>query len=85
MAGEQIVGCWGVWGVWGVWVAVAVLSPLFVMLLLLKVSGVPLLEKSADEKWGEELEYQVRFGHLLDHVPIPFNPTKSVSKSPDPH
>ena len=37
----------------------AVASPLFVMVLLLYVSGVPMLEKSADERWGDDLEYQV--------------------------
>eukprot|EP00976_Prorocentrum_cordatum_P061034 1176137-Prorocentrum_minimum.AAC.3 len=28
--------------------------------LLMFVSGVPMLEKSADERWGNDLEYQVR-------------------------
>jgi len=67
---------------WGVYVtslgsltsyqpAVAVLSPLFVMLLLLKVSGVPLLEKSADEKWGEELEYQAYKANSRELLPLP--------------
>ena len=30
----------------------AMCSPLFVTLLLTKVSGIPILEKSADERWG---------------------------------
>jgi len=30
----------------------ALLSPLFVTLLITQVSGVPLLEKAADERWG---------------------------------
>ena len=34
-------------------------SPVFVMALLLFVSGVPLLEASADKKWGDDPEYQV--------------------------
>jgi steroid 5-alpha reductase family enzyme len=34
------------------WTWVALISPLFVTLLLTRVSGVPLLEKKADEKWG---------------------------------
>lgn len=37
---------------------VAILSPLFVIFLLTRVSGIPLLEKSADEKWGKEPAYQ---------------------------
>lgn len=35
-----------------------VLSPLFVYFLLNYVSGVPLLEKTADERWGGEAAYQ---------------------------
>ncbi len=34
------------------------ISPFFVTFLLLKVSGVPILEKQADEKWGGDLEYE---------------------------
>ena len=35
------------------------LSPVFVVLLLTRVSGVPLLEKRADEKWGGQKDYEV--------------------------
>lgn len=34
------------------------LSPLFVCWLLLKVSGIPMLEQRADEKWGGEADYE---------------------------
>ncbi|MEN8721122.1 MAG: DUF1295 domain-containing protein [Oceanococcaceae bacterium] len=34
------------------------ISPLFVAFLLIKVSGIPLLEKRADEKWGGQAEYE---------------------------
>jgi steroid 5-alpha reductase family enzyme len=37
---------------------VALLSPLYIAVLLLFVSGVPLLEKSADKKWGHVKAYQ---------------------------
>lgn len=37
---------------------VAWISPLFVTILLTKVSGVPLLEKSADQRWGGQPEYE---------------------------
>lgn len=37
---------------------VGLLSPLYIIGLLLFVSGVPILEKSADQKWGSKLEYQ---------------------------
>lgn len=33
------------------------ISPLFVFFLLTKVSGVPMLEKRADERWGNQTEY----------------------------
>ena len=34
------------------------LSPVFVSYLLIKVSGIPLLESSADKRFGEEPAYQ---------------------------
>lgn len=40
------------------WQYVALLSPVFVTLLLARVSGVPLLEKRAQEKWGDDPAYQ---------------------------
>lgn len=40
------------------WTWVALISPLFVTLLLTRVSGVPLLEKKADKKWGGQEEYE---------------------------
>lgn len=40
------------------WQWVALISPVFVTLLLTRVSGVPLLEKKADLKWGGQAEYE---------------------------
>ena len=40
------------------WQWVALISPLFVTLLLTKVSGIPLLEKKADAKWGGQEDYE---------------------------
>jgi steroid 5-alpha reductase family enzyme len=40
------------------WQWVAMISPLFVTLLLTRVSGVPLLEKKADTKWGGQEDYE---------------------------
>jgi steroid 5-alpha reductase family enzyme len=40
------------------WQWVALISPLFVALLLTRVSGVPLLEKKADTKWGGQEDYE---------------------------
>lgn len=36
---------------------VAVLSPVFVYVLLTRISGVPLLERRADAKWGDDPAY----------------------------
>ena len=40
------------------WQWVALISPVFVTLLLTRVSGVPLLEKKADKKWGRQADYE---------------------------
>ncbi|KJL37119.1 3-oxo-5-alpha-steroid 4-dehydrogenase [Microbacterium ginsengisoli] len=40
------------------WQWVAVLSPLFVTLLLTRVSGIPLLEAKAERKWGDDPAYR---------------------------
>jgi steroid 5-alpha reductase family enzyme len=40
------------------WQWVALISPLFVILLLTRVSGIPLLEERADAKWGGQKEYE---------------------------
>ena len=37
---------------------VAWISPIFIYLLLTKVSGIPILDKRALEKWGDDSEYQ---------------------------
>jgi steroid 5-alpha reductase family enzyme len=40
------------------WQWVALISPVFVTLLLTLVSGIPLLEKKADQKWGGHEDYE---------------------------
>lgn len=35
-----------------------VISPIFIATLIIFVSGIPLLEKSADKRWGDNKEYQ---------------------------
>ena len=40
------------------WGWVALLSPIFVWLLLTRVSGVPMLEAKADKRWGGQAEYE---------------------------
>jgi steroid 5-alpha reductase family enzyme len=57
------------------WQWVTLLSPFFVALLLLRVSGVPLLEKAADEKWGGQPDYEAYKSRTSPVVPRP--PKKS--------
>ncbi len=40
------------------WQWVGLISPVFVALLILRVSGVPLLEAKADAKWGGQPDYE---------------------------
>ncbi len=40
------------------WQWVALISPVFVTILLTRVSGVPLLEAKADKKWGGQKAYE---------------------------
>jgi steroid 5-alpha reductase family enzyme len=40
------------------WQWVALISPIFVTLLLTRLSGIPLLEKKADRKWGGQADYE---------------------------
>ena len=48
-----------------------VLSPVFVTLLLMRVSGVPMLEQRADARWGEEPAYQAYKARTSVLVPLP--------------
>jgi steroid 5-alpha reductase family enzyme len=40
------------------WQWVTMISPVFVIFLLTRMSGIPLLEKRADERWGDHESYQ---------------------------
>ena len=40
------------------WQLLTLLSPVFVIALICRVSGIPLLESRAQEKWGDDPEYQ---------------------------
>ena len=40
------------------WTFVTLVSPVFVYLLLSKISGIPMLEASANKRWGDNSEYQ---------------------------
>jgi len=48
------------------WRLLTLISPVFVTLLLTKVSGVPLLEEQGKERWGDDREYQ----RYLETTPV---------------
>ena len=54
------------------------ISPLFVTGLLYKVSGVPLLEKSSDQRFGHLAEYQEYKRQTPEFIPkFPFSKSKT--------
>ncbi len=56
---------------------VALLSPLFIIVLLLFVSGIPLLEKSAQKKWGNKKE----FIKYKSEVPVLIPNVRSIKRT----
>jgi len=40
------------------WQLVTLISPIFVILLLTKVSGISLQEDQADQRWADDSDYQ---------------------------
>ncbi|MCF7928879.1 MAG: DUF1295 domain-containing protein [Spirochaetales bacterium] len=66
---------------WGVFIAVfpafsgwelaSVIGPVWITMLLLFVSGIPLLEKSADQKYGDDPEYQRYKKETSILIPVP--------------
>jgi steroid 5-alpha reductase family enzyme len=40
------------------WQWITLISPVFVTLLLTRISGIPMLEKRADKKWGGQVDYE---------------------------
>ena len=53
------------------WRWVALISPVFVFLLLTRVSGVPLLERRAAARWGDEPAFQSYTKSTSVLVPLP--------------
>jgi steroid 5-alpha reductase family enzyme len=53
------------------WQWVTLISPVFVTLLLTRVSGVPMLEKRADEKWGGQEDYEAYKARTPVLIPRP--------------
>lgn len=58
------------------WQWATILSPCFVVLLLTRISGIPMLEKRADEKWGGQEDYEV-YKHSTS-VLIPWPPRRNA-------
>jgi steroid 5-alpha reductase family enzyme len=53
------------------WQLVTLISPVFVFLLLTKVSGIPMLEKSGLERWGSDPKYQRYISITSPLFPLP--------------
>jgi steroid 5-alpha reductase family enzyme len=50
---------------------VTLISPVFVVLLLTRVSGIPMLEAPADKRWGNEEEFQRYTQNTPELIPRP--------------
>jgi len=46
-------------------------SPLFVYLLLTKVSGIPMLAKKSHQRWGHDPDYQAYLANTSKLIPLP--------------
>ena len=53
------------------WQWLALISPVFVTILLTRISGVPLLEARADEKWGGQADYEAYKARTPVLIPRP--------------
>ncbi len=58
------------------WQWVTMVSPVFVFVLLTRISGVPMLERRADKRWGGEPEYQTYRAKTPVLVPRPPRKTR---------
>ena len=59
------------------WQWVTLISPVFVTLLLTRVSGIPMLEKRADAKWGDQEDYEA----YKERTPVLIPRPRSSSRS----
>lgn len=53
------------------WQYVTLISPVFVTVLLTKVSGIPMLEKRAEERWGDEKAFREYTENTSVLIPLP--------------
>jgi steroid 5-alpha reductase family enzyme len=64
------------------WQWVALISPVFVTFLLTRVSGIPLLEKKADKRWGGQADYDSYKKRTPVLIPrLRFKSTATVGKN----
>lgn len=59
------------------WQYLSLLSPVFVILLICRVSGIPMLESKANEKWGDDPRYK----QYVQNTPVLIPGLKSSAKS----
>jgi len=53
------------------WQYATLISPIFIVLLLTRISGIPMLERRADQKWGGEAEYESYKTRTSVLIPLP--------------
>ncbi|HSM72942.1 MAG TPA: DUF1295 domain-containing protein [Anaerolineales bacterium] len=53
------------------WQWVTLISPVFIIILLTRISGINLLEARADEKWGGQEDYEAYKAHTPTLIPLP--------------
>jgi len=53
------------------WQWLTLISPIFIILLLTRISGVPMLEARADEKWGGQEDYEAYKSKTSVLIPRP--------------
>jgi len=53
------------------WTYLTLISPVFIFVLLTRISGLPMLEKRADEKWGGQPDYEAYKARTSILVPLP--------------
>ncbi len=53
------------------WQYITLISPIFVILLLTKVSGIPLLAKRAQDRWGKDKDFQDYIERTSTLIPLP--------------
>jgi steroid 5-alpha reductase family enzyme len=53
------------------WQLLTLISPIFIILLLTRISGIPMLEQRADEKWGGQEDYEAYKANTSVLIPRP--------------